>query len=595
MQTTTYSLGKLLDRVKRGNLTIPRFQRKFIWHNSQVKSLVDSISRAYPVGSLLILDKKPDLPLAARAIEAVIREDDEYAEPYTTHGPDEPEDVDAGDAPSEVESYILDGQQRTTSIARVFLNSHPTMVYYFDLRQILEIHDHEDPSWIRTRYRRKKNNPERRENNRLLRADVCLDQRKSDIYVSEYIEDSGEFPEFDSNRQKGREASAMIKGIFETIRSYKVPIVSLDPEHGLNSICRVFETINSTGTRLRTFELAVARFYPDPDLGELWEGAIEEHDVLKRFDADGERILQIISLAESTRREAYPETSRGALLGLEKDTIRREWANVAQALAASYGWARSLGARSRDTLPNHNVLVAISAVLHMRASQGLDNEWLDSEFLRRWYYSKVLQAGSSQASNYRIGQDYAALLKYAEEGERPQVAEVALNKEVIQRLRPNDVRYKSLQCIFAHTTRSDLISGGLIDSDSRLHDHHIFPKSFLKKHGLETALLNGLCNRAYILEASNLRIGDQEPAVYMKELADRHRQEGTLGALRRKLSDYMIPGDPGDDAWAANFGLERFEAFCSERALLIMQRVREVVGDSLKPSLSDDDLADVDG
>ena len=593
MQTTTYSLGKLLDRVKRRNLTIPRFQRTFIWRNSQVKSLIDSISRAYPVGSLLILDKKPDLPLAARDIDAVIREDD--VQEGSSNADDIWQSEESEDAPqAEIESYILDGQQRTTSIARVFLNSHPLSVYYFDLKQILELHDYEDLSWIRIRKRRKLSNPDRRENNRLLRADVCLDQKKSDIYVSEYIEDSGDFPQFETDRKLGREASAKIKGIFETIRSYKIPIVSLDPGHGLDSICRVFETINSTGTRLRTFDLAVARFFPNPDLHELWEGVIEEHKILKDFDADGERILQIISLAESTSKGTYPEASRGALLGLEKDAISREWHQAAQALSTSYRWAQSRGARP-ETLPSHNVLVAISAVLHMRTSQHLDNSWLDSEFLRRWYYSKVLQAGSSQASNYRIGQDYSVLVKYAMEGERPQVPEVVLNEGMVQKLRRHDVRYKSLQCIFAHTTRSDLISGDLIDNESKLHDHHIFPRSFLKKYGLPKDLVDGLCNRAYILEASNLSIGDREPSEYMKELADRHREEGTLGALKRKLNDYMIPGDPADASWEASFALERFEAFCEGRARLIMQRVREVVGDSLKSSLSADDMADIDG
>ena len=590
MQTTTYSLGKLLDRVRQGNLTIPRFQRTFVWRDSQVRSLVDSISRAYPIGSVLILDKKPDLPLATRDIEAVIREDGLPEDPSNA--------ADAGrsaDEPqSEIESYILDGQQRTTSIARVFLNSHPSKVYYFDLKSILELYDGEDISWIRTRQRRKTNNPDRRENNRLLRADVCLDQRKSDIFVSEYIEDSGEFPQFESDRKAGREASAKIKGIFETIRSYKIPIVSLDPEHGLDSICRVFETINSTGTRLRTFDLAVARFYPDPDLRQLWEDAVEEHKILKDFDADGERALQIICLAESARKDGYPETSRGALLGLAKETISSEWQQAVNALAKSYRWANSRGARP-ETLPNHNVLVAISAILHACASQQLDNSWLKSEFLRRWYYSKVLQAGSSQASNYRIGQDYLALLKYAINGERPQVADVDLNAELVQKLRPQDVRYKSLQCIFAHTIRSDLVSDELISGESKLHDHHIFPRSSLKKHGLPRVLLDGLCNRAYVLDKSNLRIGDEQPAVYMKRLANQHRREGTLRAFQRKLDDYMIPGDPTQDSWEAGFAVENFKAFCKARADLIMQRVREVVGDSLKTSLSDDEMVDVDG
>ena len=256
MQTTSYGLGELLRRVKDQDLTIPQFQRKFIWRESQVKLLIDSISRSYPIGSLLILDRKPDLPLASRSIEAEIREG------YPPGGL-----FDNAERRTEMESYILDGQQRTTSIARVFLNAHPKKLYYFDLKSILESHSQEETSWICVRARGK-TEPDRKENNRLLRADLILNQTKADIYVSEYLEDSDDFPEF--NRNATREAAASIKGIFETIRNYKVPVVTLDRDRGVESICRVFETINSTGTRLRTFDLAVARFFPEPDLRKLW-------------------------------------------------------------------------------------------------------------------------------------------------------------------------------------------------------------------------------------------------------------------------------------------------------------------------------------
>ena len=138
MQTTTYSLSTLLGRVRDKSLTIPRFQRKFVWRESDVRSLIDSISRSYPIGSLLLLDKKPDLQLATRDIQAMIREEDLPNIPSCS---DESQHT-------KVESYILDGQQRTTSIVRVFLNAHKTKVYYFDLKDILEHHDDEATSWI---------------------------------------------------------------------------------------------------------------------------------------------------------------------------------------------------------------------------------------------------------------------------------------------------------------------------------------------------------------------------------------------------------------------------------------------------------------
>ena len=46
MQTANYSLGELLRKIKDQTLTIPQFQRKFIWRESQAKLLVDSISRS---------------------------------------------------------------------------------------------------------------------------------------------------------------------------------------------------------------------------------------------------------------------------------------------------------------------------------------------------------------------------------------------------------------------------------------------------------------------------------------------------------------------------------------------------------------------
>ena len=279
---------------------------------------------------------------------------------------------------------------------------------------------------------------------------------------------------------------------------------------------------------------------------------------------------------------------------MPSETIASEWREAAQALANSYGWAKSHGARP-ETLPNHNVLAAMAAVQHLRNSQNLDNDWLEREFFGRWYHSKVLQAGASQASNYRIGQDYMALRNYAENGIRPAVEDVKLKSEIIQGLKPQDVRYKSLQCIISYAIRYDLISGARITSESKLHDHHIFPRSALKEHNLDRKKIDSLCNRLYILDKSNLKIGDSFPESYLKGLADQARKEGTLAAFKRRLADCMVPGDPTEPSWELAFSMDRFDEFCQARADLIMARVREVVGDSLKETaLSEDEMADVD-
>ena len=428
--------------------------------------------------------------------------------------------------------------------------------------------------------------PDRKDNNRLLRADIILDQAKADIYVSEYVEDSGDFS--DLSRTDVRKAAAFIKGVFETIRNYKVPVVTLERDSGVESICRVFETINSTGTRLTTFDLAVARFYPNPDLRNLWDDALEEHSILKAFEVDGERVLQVLYLVAAARDEKYPDPTRSNLLALTREQIDRDWARSAKALAKTYEWARSYGARP-ETLPNHNVLVALAAVRSLFLDDVTGEIWKDHDFIKRWYFSKIMQAGASQASNYRIGQDFEALRRYIKDAQHPKVAEVNLNADIVLELKPSDIRYKSLQNLFATTISEDLISGGVINVGSELHDHHIYPKNARKRFGLPQRRLDGICNRVPVLKESNLHLNEAYPQEYLKNMVEKARSQGTIGGLSRRLRNCMIPGDPCESEWGDGFAIEEFEDFCRRRAQLIVARVGEVVGDSLRSDISVED------
>ena len=592
MQTTSYSLGELLRRAKSGTLTIPQFQRPFVWKQSKVKLLVDSMSRSYPIGSLLLLAKSPEFPLGSKSIEMEIAQDclDNLESTDQTSKADE-------------KHYILDGQQRTTSIARVFLNAHPKQCYYFDLKAMLKSHPAEETSWIRVP-QRGKSSPDRKMNGKWLRADIILNQEKADIYVSEYIEDSEDFPEYQTGtieaRRAAREAAAKIKGIFEIIRNYKVPVVVVEPDSGVGSICRIFEIINSTGTKLTIFDLAVARFYPKTDLRELWLSTQGKHRILKDFDVDGERVLQVLYLVTATRNKGYRyiEPTRSNLMKLTTESINEEWEKASDSLAKAYEFAKAQGARP-ETLPRHSLLVSLAAVRSLiLCEQGVD-PWRKGEnhdFIRRWYFSKVMQASRAQASNYQVSQDFQALLEYARTYRPPEIPMVILDVERLLKLKPSDVRYKSLQNIFAITLRQDLLSGNIINTESQLHDHHIFPKGASKKCSLHKSILDSICNRVPMLSSSNQSLGEGYPQEYFKEMVDRARAHGSLGDFSRRMRDCLIPGDPGDPQWPDSFSIGRFEEFCRKRADLIIGRVRDIIGSSLQtvsPS-SDDEMEDDD-
>ena len=565
MKTISYSMKEVLRRAKNEQFKIPQFQRRFRWRNSQVKLLVDSLARNYPIGSLLMLAKNPEVPLKSRSVEAEIGDIDLPS-------------LETEENPGAETYYILDGQQRLTSITRVFLDADPKFNYYFDLYKMLKGFSTEDTAWVVSR-RRGKKDYKRKDNNRLLRADVVLDQQEADVFISEYVEDSDDFPEFEGDRKRARQAAAKIKGIFEIIRNYKVPVVVLDSDAPLESVCRVFETINSTGTRLTTFDLAVARYYPNPDLRDLWESTQEAYPVLDRYDVDGERVLQVLSLWDSYKRGAFSEPSRGKLLTLERNFINSNWNEASIRLAEAYEWAENNGASPR-TLPSHNILVSIAAFFVLfpnvieHPTQNLQS------MLRRWYYSKVLQSGARTASNYMIGLDFDSLVTYAKDGKPLEAEEVKLNVSILNRTnRGADNRYKALHCIMALSAKEDMISGVSLDGDAE--DHHIFPRSLSKNYDIDKNKLNAITNRVIISRASNNFLSDTLPENYFLDLQNRSIETGTEGDVNRRLRQNLIPGDIAHATFVNQFKRENFDRFLEDRATLLLEKVREIIGKSL--------------
>ncbi len=574
MQTINFDIGQLLKKIRAGHFLIPQFQRDFTWKEGQTKLLIDSIARNYPVGSLLILGRNEEVPLKSRKLDA-------------TYPPKngQIDDSVSFDEPSSESYYVLDGQQRLTSIARVFLDAHPIRNYYFDLKKMHEVFNDENPSWIVSRARGKKN-PDRKDNNRLIRTDVALDQAKCDVYISEYIEDSGDFPEFESDKTLARQAAARLKGVFETIRKFSIPFVALDNDAPLESVCRVFETINSTGTRLTTFDLAVARYYPTPDLKELYDNSKDSYPILVEYEIDGERILQILSLY-SLRNLAnkFPEATRSVLLTLRPDFITERWTDAAFHLSAACEWVKQLGATAK-TQPPHGTLVSIAATL--MCFPGNLSKPAFSGTLRKWYFCSTLAANPSPANNYKIGDDFRRFCNFLERNETIQYPRVHFTTDdIIDIKHISDSRYKAIQALMRTTVKEDLITGNALSGN--LEDHHIFPYS-LNKSGLSKNKLNSIANKIIVSEETNRTIGNNNPDKYLIELVENHRREGNLADLERRLKACLIPYSSTHDYFEISMRKDSFEKFLENRSQLIVERIKEIVGDAWKAPLDSEDV-----
>lgn len=573
MQTINFDIAQLLRKVKLGNFLIPQFQRDFVWKANQTRLLIDSISRNYPIGSLLILGKHESVNLKSRKLDAEYPPRDELLL------------VDQeSDGYNQDSYYILDGQQRLTSIARVFLDAHPNRNYFFDLKLMHEIFNQEDFSWIVSRARSNKN-LDRKENNRLIRSDIALDQAKCDIYISEYIEDSGEFG---TDRGELRRIAAGLKGIFETIRKFSVPFVVLDSDAGLESVCRVFETINSTGTRLTTFDLAVAKYFPNPDLKECFDESLRNFPILKDYQIEGESFLQILSLYFLRTMGKFPEATRSTALSLDPDFINTNWTKTSACLAKAFDWISELGVTPRNQ-PNHGLLVSIAATLMCYPNSLTKGSF--SVVLKKWYFCTTLTIEPYPANNYKVGADFRKFCDFLDKNEQLQYPRVYFSVESLIKVRqPLDNKYKAIQALMNSDATHDLITGNLLKSD--FEDHHFYPYSLVKS-GLSKNDLNSIVNKILISKITNRSISNDNPDKYLMDLVLRYKKEGTLPELEKIFNSCYIPYDPKDEMLANKLSIASFDQFLKDRASAIIAKIKGVVGSAWADNMefsSDEEL-----
>ena len=89
-----------LDQVEQREITLPEFQRGYVWNRDQVRSLIKAVYRRYPVGGLLVWETETDPRL-------------------TQTQPDR-----LGDGTGQ-KHLLLDGQQRVTTLYGVVRGRHP--------------------------------------------------------------------------------------------------------------------------------------------------------------------------------------------------------------------------------------------------------------------------------------------------------------------------------------------------------------------------------------------------------------------------------------------------------------------------------------
>jgi hypothetical protein len=252
---TPVTVQEILAGIHEKRYLLPAIQREFVWDQDQIRRLVDSLMRGYPIGSFLLWEVQPDT--ASRyAFYDFLTDYHERDHPYATKAT-----VPAG----QTTVAILDGQQRLTSLNIAIYGSHAEKKKYawwnspdaFPKKRLhLNLLDDPDHEELALRYDLRfltdaEAQPSDGHPARWFRVGEVLNLPDSGPALIKALADRG----VDLN-QTG--AYQRLYDLYEAIRVTKPINYYLESSQDANKVLDIFVRVNSGGTTLSYSDLLLS-------------------------------------------------------------------------------------------------------------------------------------------------------------------------------------------------------------------------------------------------------------------------------------------------------------------------------------------------
>ena len=209
-------LEELALLVQSGDIKLPRFQRPFVWKESEMLKLLDSIYKGYPIGSILIWNSSQKLTSERSILGLEVNTEGSSFFPT---------------------NYLLDGQQRLTTLcgALFWQGNDPSSKWniHFNLDTEEFIYPR-DPNLTN------------------------LFPLNKLIQTRDFIQQCMKFDHHPKRDQYYKLAEQLLK----SIKDYKIAVVKIG-DMTIDEVAPIFERINSTGRKLTIVDLMMAATWSD--------------------------------------------------------------------------------------------------------------------------------------------------------------------------------------------------------------------------------------------------------------------------------------------------------------------------------------------
>jgi hypothetical protein len=396
----------LMQQLVDGRLRIPQFQRPFVWRPHQMIDLLDSISKQYPIGSLLAWETDEDIV----SLETV--------------GP-----IHFSAKPGVPAAYLLDGHQRLSTLAGALVGED---------NRSQDISDEDALLWS-IYFNAKDRTFEHVASKTPPEPYYFPMSRLLDTF--EFLQESQRV--INDDPVNGRLYVERIQEVARSFQNYKIPVMQIK-QTGLNEAVEIFARLNSRGQSMTADQMVSALLYrgDEPKSFNLAK-AIDDSIGLLRLEGFGDidRTLILRSLLAAIGEDIYrtdwtrlARSRRENLLDKLKDAIPR----VNKSLEATVMFFRDhLGVTTARLLPYGMQMTVVSSFFYAQPDPSPQQLAL----LRRWFWVTSFATWFGGANPSRVNALVRDVMdRVAKERENPAFRSIDLSTPAVPVPRSFDMR-----------------------------------------------------------------------------------------------------------------------------------------------------------
>lgn len=518
------TIREVIDKVTSGQIRIPQFQRGFVWDPDTVAFFMDSIYKRYPFGSLLFWRTRQPLR-AERQVGPF---------PLIDRDPDYPVD------------YVLDGQQRITSIFGVFqtelIPEAPVdwTDIYFDYMA----------------------DPNAQESQFIALSGAEADPKR--YFALKNLFDTTAYRRATATFDE--ETAKQIDDMQAVFKEARLPVQTTATEDRA-TVAIIFERVNRQGVPLDTLQLLSAWTWSDDfALQEKFEALTEDLEPFGFRAVGDDTNLLLRCCAAVIAQDASPAT----LVNLNGAVVRAHFDEVVNGVKGAIDFLRrNLNVHSLANLPFTTFLVPLSVFFAVPGNEQVRYSDEQRKTLLRWFWRSCFSRRYSNGVLRNLKTDIREMLelKYR----RPSslgsfAASVKSDFFASSTFRVNNVNTKTFVLLLAQQSPASFVSGSQISLEQVLKEynrnefHHLYPRSYLKDKHTEPFSESCLANFSFMSKADNVHLGGVAPSVYREKMPE------DVGEI---LGRALCPQTLFDD---------NFAKFIRERSDLLTKKATELVG-----------------